>query len=95
MSALIYELSSTIAARRNVDPEHSYTALLLNDLPKAAQKVGEEAVEVVIAALQHDRAQMIYESADLVYHLLVLLEAKGIEFTEVEAELRSRQQKSK
>ncbi len=95
MNDILAELNSIITARRTADPAQSYTALLLSDLPKAAQKVGEEAVEVVIAALQPDRTQLIYESADLVYHLLVLLAAKDVEFAEVEAELRRRQQKAK
>lgn len=93
MSDVLNQLATTIAARRGADPAQSYTALLLGDPAKAAQKVGEEAVEVVIAAMQGDRAQLIYESADLVYHLIVLLTAHGVDLADIETELAHRQQK--
>ena len=55
-----------------------------------ARKMGEEAVEAIIAATQKDRAGLVAESADVLYHLLVLLEASGVSFSEVEAELQRR-----
>jgi phosphoribosyl-ATP pyrophosphohydrolase/phosphoribosyl-AMP cyclohydrolase len=75
-------LAGTISERRREMPEGSYTAKLLNrGTGYAAQKVGEEAVEVVIAALQDDR--IAEETADLLYHLLVLLEERGVSPDEV------------
>lgn len=68
----------------------SYSARLVADPLRAAQKVGEEGVEVVIAALAQDRARLISESADLVFHLLALLQARDVRWSEVEAELRRR-----
>jgi phosphoribosyl-ATP pyrophosphohydrolase/phosphoribosyl-AMP cyclohydrolase len=75
-------LAGTIAERRREMPEGSYTAKLLDrGTGYAAQKVGEEAVEVVIAALRDDR--LAEETADLLYHLLVLLEERGVSPDEV------------
>ncbi len=75
-------LAGVISARRREMPEGSYTAKLLGrGAPYVAQKVGEEAVEVVVAALEDDR--LAEESADLLYHLLVLLEERGISTDEV------------
>ncbi len=75
-------LAGTIAARHEEMPEGSYTAKLFNrGAPYVAQKVGEEAVEVVVAALENDR--LAEESADLLYHLLVLLEERGVGTDEV------------
>ncbi len=84
-------LAEVIAARRAADPESSYTRRLLDQgLDRVAQKVGEEAVEVVIAALAGVHERTISESADLLYHLLVLLEASGVDPLEVAAELELR-----
>ncbi len=75
-------LSGVISARHQEMPEGSYTAKLFGrGAPYAAQKVGEEAVEVVVAALENDR--LAEESADLLYHLLVLLEERGVGTEEV------------
>lgn len=72
-------LAATIAARRDGDPEQSYTARLLAKGPvKSAQKVGEEAVEVAIEAARGDNEALVSESADLLYHLLVLWTAAGV-----------------
>jgi phosphoribosyl-ATP pyrophosphohydrolase/phosphoribosyl-AMP cyclohydrolase len=81
-----------IIQKRKLDaPEGSYTArLFASGLAKMAQKVGEEAVETVIEALGKDRNLFLNESADLVYHLLVLLAAKEVEFREVEGVLKER-----
>ena len=83
-----------LEARRDADPDSSYTArLLAKGLPRIAQKVGEEATETVIAALQSaggDRDALVEESSDLLYHLLVLLLAAGAEPGEVAAKLGER-----
>jgi phosphoribosyl-ATP pyrophosphohydrolase len=85
-------LEATIATRRDADPASSYVAGLLADGPsRIAKKLGEEAVETVIAALGDDKAGLTGEAADLVFHLLVLLHAKGVAFADVEAELARRE----
>ncbi|MEM1388311.1 MAG: phosphoribosyl-ATP diphosphatase [Pseudomonadota bacterium] len=90
MSAL-EDLAATIAARRDADPESSWTARLLAKGPaKCAEKFGEEAVEAVIAAAQGDREALTREAADVLYHLLVMLAAQGLTLADVEAELARR-----
>ncbi|MCB2072970.1 MAG: phosphoribosyl-ATP diphosphatase [Novosphingobium sp.] len=85
-------LEATIAARRGADPDSSYVAKLnARGVPKIAQKLGEEAVEAVIAAMADDRKGLVSESADLLFHLLVMLGAKGIALEEVLAELDRRE----
>lgn len=85
------ELERRIAARRTADPQASYSRRLMDKgLPKVAQKVGEEAVETVIAALAEDRTALCNESADLLYHLLVLLQCKDVALAEVIAVLKQR-----
>ena len=85
-------LEQTIAARRGADPDSSYVAKLnARGMPKIAQKLGEEAVEAVIAAMGDDRAALIGESADLLFHLLVMLGAKDIALDDVLAELDRRE----
>ena len=85
-------LEATIAARRAADPDTSYVARLnARGLPKIAQKVGEEAVETVIAALSADRSALVREAADLVFHLMVLLDRAGVPLAEVLAELDRRE----
>ncbi len=85
------ELEARIALRAAASPEDSYTArLIARGMAKAAQKVGEEATEAVIAAVTGDRAELVKESADLLYHLLVVLKAADIPLAEVMAELDSR-----
>jgi phosphoribosyl-ATP pyrophosphohydrolase/phosphoribosyl-AMP cyclohydrolase len=84
-------LRETIAARRDAPPESSYTAKLLHDgVDRIAKKVGEEATEVVIAAKNADRDELRRETADLVYHLAVLLADRGVDFDEVGQELLRR-----
>lgn len=88
-------LENIIRDRRAASPEGSYTArLLAGGIPKIAQKVGEEAVETVIEALGDNRGRLLNETADLLYHLLVLLAAKEIRLDEVEEVLRTRHVKS-
>jgi phosphoribosyl-ATP pyrophosphohydrolase len=85
------ELDSRLAVRAGASPDDSYTAkLLAKGVEKCAQKLGEEAVEAAIAAVARDRAGLVGESADLLYHLLVLLRAAGIPLEEVMAELDRR-----
>jgi phosphoribosyl-ATP pyrophosphohydrolase/phosphoribosyl-AMP cyclohydrolase len=87
--ATVERLAGTIAQRHREMPEESYTAgLIRRGTPRVAQKVGEEAVEVVVAALRDER--LAEEAADLVYHLLVLLEERGVGVGEVARVLRDR-----
>ena len=86
---VVDRLAATIAQRHREMPEGSYTAKLLGrGTERVAQKVGEEAVEVVVAALKDEK--LAEEAADLVYHLLVLLEERGVEIGEVARVLRDR-----
>lgn len=88
-------LSETIAARRNASADASYTRKLLDGGPaKCARKFGEEAVEAMIAALDEDDEALKGEAADVLYHLLVLLEARNIPFDDVLAVLDRRTAKS-
>ncbi len=80
-----------IDGRKSADPASSYTAKLLQGpLTKAAQKVGEEGVETALAAAAQDKQDVVNESADLLYHLLVLLAARNIDLEDVLTELQSR-----
>ena len=92
MSAVLADLEATILARRGGDPSTSYAArLFAAGRPKIAQKVGEEAVETVIAALSGDARAVTGEAADLLFHLTVLLADCGVAFDDVLAELRRRE----
>ena len=89
LGIMVKSLTGTIAQRHREMPEGSYTARLLGGgTERVAQKVGEEAVEVVVAALTNE--QLAEEAADLVYHLLVLLEERGVGTDEVAEVLRDR-----
>ena len=90
-AAVIERLAATIESRRGGDVSASYTAQLLADLDRAAKKLGEEAVETVIAAAQGDRDAITAESADLIYHLLVVLAGAGISLDEVAERLEARE----
>ena len=90
MSNSLDALFALIEDRKQSQPEGSYTVKLLNNPQKAAQKVGEEGVEVVIAALAQSRERLIEESADLLYHLLVVLSLRDVTLTEVEEALDKR-----
>jgi len=88
----LQRLEQVIASRSSGDPDKSYVARLhAKGLAKIAQKVGEEAVEAVIAAMANDREGLVGEAADLLFHLIVLLNARGITFSEVIAELDRRE----
>lgn len=85
------ELSALIEGRKTANKDTSYTASLLQGpLKRAAQKVGEEGVETVIAALAETDDKLISESADLLYHLMVLLSAKNLQLSDIVKELQSR-----
>jgi phosphoribosyl-ATP pyrophosphohydrolase len=85
------ELEAIIRSRKTATAEESYTKTLFNrGTPYIAQKVGEEAVELAIAAVQGDNTRTISEAADLMYHLLVLLEANELSLADLAAELAAR-----
>jgi phosphoribosyl-AMP cyclohydrolase / phosphoribosyl-ATP pyrophosphohydrolase len=89
--SFIYELEQVISDRKNNGPESSYTFQLFNaGLNRMAQKLGEEAVETVIAAKDEDPVNFLNEAADLFFHYLVLLQAKGFTLDNVEAVLKTR-----
>ncbi|MGL4313000.1 MAG: phosphoribosyl-ATP diphosphatase [Sphingomonas sp.] len=89
---ILTALEATIASRRGADPDSSYVArLFTRGRAKIAQKLGEEAVETVIAALAEDKAALTSEAADLVFHLLVLLADAGLTLDDIRAELARRE----
>jgi phosphoribosyl-ATP pyrophosphohydrolase len=90
-SDVLSRLAATIEARKGGDAAASYTAKLLADPSLAAKKLGEEAIEAVIAATQGDKAALAGESADLIYHWLVVLAATGVSLDEVAAKLEARE----
>jgi phosphoribosyl-ATP pyrophosphohydrolase len=95
MSHVLDKLFATIAARRGADPNLSYTAKLLADgAERCAKKFGEEAVETVIAVSAGKKAEIITESADALYHMLVLWAACGVEPDQVWQTLASREGRS-
>jgi phosphoribosyl-ATP pyrophosphohydrolase len=91
MSELIGSLAAAIADRKANPTQESYTArLIAAGTARIAQKVGEEAVEVVVAALEESDERLVSEMADLIYHSLVLLEQRELSWSDVEAELARR-----
>ena len=89
------DLAAIIARRAEASAETSHTKSLLAAGPaRAAKKLGEEAVETVIAAIEGDHTALVSESADLLYHLLVVLQARGVALGEVLAELERRTRQS-
>jgi len=92
MSAFtVHDLEKRVQERAAASADTSYTRKLLDrGVAYCAKKLGEEAVEAVLAAAVEDRDRVIAESADLIYHLLVVLKARGISLAEVEAELATR-----
>ena len=90
-SFTLSDLARIVAGRASASPAGSYTAKLVSEGPaRAAKKLGEEAVEAVIAAVQGDRAALTAEAADVLYHLLVVLEGAGVPLDDVMAELDRR-----
>ena len=96
LASALNDLWTVIGARaRAADPQSSYTArLLAGGVERVAQKVGEEATETVIAGVRRDPSALVNESADLLYHLLVLWQAAGVEPDAVAVELAERAQGS-
>jgi phosphoribosyl-ATP pyrophosphohydrolase len=89
------DLEQRVKDRAKANAEESYTRKLLDKgIAQCAKKFGEEAVETILAAISEDRERLIAESADTIYHLLVLLEARGVTLGEVEALLETRTKKS-
>jgi phosphoribosyl-ATP pyrophosphohydrolase len=91
LAEVLERLSAVIESRKGADPGASYTAQLLADPGRAAKKLGEEAVETVVAALSRDKDALAAESADLIYHWLVVLSAAGLSLDEVAARLEARE----
>jgi len=89
---ILAELEKVIAARRSASPDESYVAKLHErGMPVIARKVGEEGLETAIAALTGSDEELTGEAADLIFHLLVLLDAKGLSLDHVRAELQRRE----
>ena len=89
------DLERIVAERASVSPEESWTAKLLAAGPeRAAKKFGEEAVEAVIAAVKGDRNELIAESADVLYHLLVVLRSRDVALRDVLSQLEARTARS-
>lgn len=87
----LHDLAARVKERASASPNDSYTRKLLDrGAAHCAKKFGEEAVETVIAAVDGDRKLLISETADLLYHLLIVLEARDVKLTEVEEELAKR-----
>ncbi|MGF1724129.1 bifunctional phosphoribosyl-AMP cyclohydrolase/phosphoribosyl-ATP diphosphatase HisIE [Photobacterium nomapromontoriensis] len=87
----LHQLEQILAARKGADPDTSYTAsLYARGTKRISQKVGEEGVEVALAATSGDKAELVCESADLIYHLLVLLQDQGLSLADVTAKLQER-----
>jgi phosphoribosyl-ATP pyrophosphohydrolase len=87
----IYDLAARVKERAAAAPDVSYTRKLLDrGVSQCAKKFGEEAIETVIAAVAEDDERLVSEAADLIYHLLVVLEARGVSLAQVEAALARR-----
>lgn len=88
---ILQELYQIILSRQQEMPEGSYTSYLFQEgIDKILKKVGEESAEVIIAAKNRDKNEVVYETADLIYHLLVMMVEQGVGVRDVLAELRSR-----
>ncbi len=89
------DLEKRVHERAKASASESYTrALLDKGVAHCAKKMGEEAIETVLAALEDDKGKLIAETADLLYHLLVVLEARGVTLAQVEAALEKRKAQS-
>ncbi|HAV6899041.1 TPA: bifunctional phosphoribosyl-AMP cyclohydrolase/phosphoribosyl-ATP diphosphatase HisIE [Vibrio vulnificus] len=87
----LHQLEQLLAARKSADPDSSYTAsLYARGTKRISQKVGEEGVEVALAATSGDKAELVCESADLIYHLMVLLQDQGLSMNDVINKLKER-----
>jgi len=91
----LYDLEQRVRDRAQASADVSYTRKLLDrGVAQCAKKLGEEAVEAAIAAIAEDRQRVVAEAADVLYHLLVVLHARGITLDEVDAELGARTRQS-
>jgi phosphoribosyl-ATP pyrophosphohydrolase len=90
-SEVVERLQTVIASRKGADPAASWSAKLLSDPPLASKKLAEEALEAALAAVKGDRAELAAESADLIYHWLVVLEILGVSLDDVAAKLEARE----
>jgi phosphoribosyl-ATP pyrophosphohydrolase len=91
----VQDLATLVHERAKASPDVSYTRKLLDrGVAQCAKKLGEEAIETALAAVGEDRERVIAEAADLIYHLLVLLEARGVTLADVEAALAARTRQS-
>jgi phosphoribosyl-ATP pyrophosphohydrolase len=91
----LQELEKRVAERAQASPDSSYTRQLLDrGVDYCAKKLGEEAIETVLAAVAEDRARLTAEAADLIYHLLVVLRSRGVALADVEAVLAERSRQS-
>ena len=87
----LHQLEQVLAARKDADPDSSYTAsLYARGTKRISQKVGEEGVEVALAATSGDKEELVCESADLIYHLIVLLQDQGLSLSDITAKLQER-----
>jgi len=94
-SFTVYDLEKRVHERAKAGAHASYTRRLLDQgVAHCAKKLGEEAIETVLAAVEEDRARLIAEAADLIYHLLVVLESRGITLADVEKTLAERTRQS-
>lgn len=92
--SFIADLEQVIKSRKDADPKSSYTAsLFARGTKRMAQKVGEEGVEVALAAMAKDMDELTCESADLIYHLTVLLQNEGLTLADIAAKLKERHNK--
>jgi phosphoribosyl-ATP pyrophosphohydrolase len=92
MADTLTRLEATIASRKGADPASSYVAsLFAKGRPKIARKLGEEAVEAIVAALAEDKASLTSEAADIIFHLMVLLADADVPLADVLAELERRE----
>ncbi len=95
MPNVLTRLARTIESRKGEDERKSYAARLFARGPeKCAEKFGEEAVEAIIASAKNDRKNLTEEAADVIFHLLVMLSARGVRFEDVLAELKRREGRS-
>ena len=95
MAFTLESLAAIIAERARAGGERSYTRKLLDEgTEKCAKKLGEEAMETALAAVSGENKALVAESADLLYHLLVVLESRGVALTDVYAELERRTARS-
>ncbi len=89
---ILHRLSETLASRRHADPETSYTAKLFANGPDSIlKKIGEESAELIMAAKDGKRLNIVWESTDLIFHVLVLLAFYGLSIEDVSQEMRRRE----